>query len=381
MKSSGMPAWMKTTLLWGLIFLLVYGLMALEARQKEGRGSVRATTYSVDPRGYKALYLWFESMDIPIKRWSKPLRELPQEASSVLIVEPEVGPDRGEMKSLDLWIKGGGTLILVMRSQNIFLQRFGLHAETRGDVYEEKEVLSQPGPYTAGVRTILSKNHPNLYPDQPEWIFHLRDNKGGLLAVMNHGLGRVIVLSDIILLSNGTLRKGDHAKLALNLLLTHRGEGALLVDEYHHGYGRATSVLGYLARSRAFVPFLQGLLLLLILWAAFGRRFGPSRSRGEEEGQTSLAYFKAIGQLFQRAGARNLALETSVRWAQEESRKYLIDRDAGFQKKLQTIKADLKNREMTDQELLVRVKGLHEALDSARRKMPGKGGAVDSAGD
>lgn len=91
-----------------------------------------------------------------------------------------------------------------------------------------------------------------------------------------------------------------------------------------------------------------------------------------------MAYFKAIGQLFQRAGARNLALETSVRWAQEESRKYLIDRDEGFQKQIKIIRANLNNREMTDRELLVQVKGLHEALDTARRRKPGQGKVVDT---
>lgn len=378
MKGGDIPAWMKRAVLWGLIFLIAYGLMALEARQKDEKGSVRATTYSVDARGYKALYLWLESMGIPIKRWSKPLRKLPQEASSLLIVEPEVGPDPGEMKTLGLWIKGGGTLILVMQSQNVFLQRFGLYTKVIRGVYKGKEILSQPGPYATGVQTILSKGHSDLSSDRPEWVFHLRDNRGGLLAVMNHGRGRVIVLSDILLLSNGSLRKGDHAALALNMLLTHRGEGTLLVDEYHHGYGRATSVLGYLRRSRAFVPFLQGILLLLILWAAFGRRFGSPRPLVEEERQTSMAYFKAIGQLFQRAGARNLALETSVRWAQEESRKYLIDRDEGFQKQIKIIRANLNNREMTDRELLVQVKGLHEALDTARRRKPGQGKVVDT---
>ena len=112
--------------------------------------------------------------------------------------------------------------------------------------------------------------------------------------------------------------------------------------------------------------------MLLILWAAIGRRFGPPRALGGEERPTSMAHFKAIGQLFQRAGARKLALETSVRWVQGESKKYLVDRDKVFQKKIRTIGADLKNREMTDRELLVRVRGLYAALDLARRRLPGQ---------
>ena len=365
------PAWLKTVILWGLVLLATYGVIALEAKQKGDLGSMRATTYNTAARGYKALYLWLRALDVPIERWSRSLRDLPKETSTVLIVDPEIGPDRGEMKALDLWVKAGGTLIMVMWPPNVFFEYFGLRADPTMGKGKEEKVLFQPGPYTRGVLTVLSKRHPDLRSDRPEWVFHLRDRMGGLLAVMNHGKGRVIALSDTVLLSNGSLREADHAPLALNLLLTHRGAGSILVDEYHHGYGRATSVLGHLGRSRVLTPFLQGILLLLFLWVGIGRRFGPPRSPVKEDGRSSMAYFKAIGQLFHRAGARNLALETSIRWIQEESKKSMIDGDSIFQNKIQTVKANLKNRELSDRELLLEVRGLYEALESARGKVPG----------
>jgi hypothetical protein len=82
-----------------------------------------------------------------------------------------------------------------------------------------------------------------------------------------------------------------------------------------------------------------------------------------------MAYFKAIGQLFQRAEARNLALETSVRWIQDESKKLLVDKDPVFQKRIQEEKSNLKKRELTDRELLLQVRGLHEALEAVRKKV------------
>lgn len=368
-NSGKRPLWLKTGLLWGLIFLAAYGLVALEARQKGEKGPGHSTTYSASSGGYKALYLWLRDLGVPIRRWSKSLRDLPKEASSILIADPEVGPESGELNALDRWVKSGGTLILVVRPPNVFLENFGLRAEGAKSRDNERDVLSQPGPYTGGVRTILSKWHPDLITNQPEWVFHLRDRWGGLLAVKNHGKGRVIALSDPILFTNGALREGDHAALGLNLLLTHRGKGSILVDEYHHGYGRATSVMGHLSQSRAFAPLLQGVVLLLILWAGIGRRFGPPRSLIREDTQSSMAYFKAIGQLFQRAEARNLALETTVRWSRDESKRLLVDKDTAFQKRIQKVKSDLKNREITDKELLEQVQGLHEALEAARKKV------------
>jgi hypothetical protein len=127
MKSGKRPLWLKTGLLWGLIFLAAYGLVALEARQKGEKGSVRATTYSASSGGYKALYLWLRDLGVPIRRWSKSLRDLPQEVSTILIADPEVGPESGELKALDRWVNSGGTLILVMRPPHVFLENFGLH--------------------------------------------------------------------------------------------------------------------------------------------------------------------------------------------------------------------------------------------------------------
>ena len=90
-----------------------------------------------------------------------------------------------------------------------------------------------------------------------------------------------------------------------------------------------------------------------------------------EDRQSSMAYFKAIGQLFQRARARKLALETSIRYIQEEAEKSKIDGDSTLEKKIQTLKANLKNRELTDRELLSEVRGLYEVLEATRGKVPG----------
>ena len=185
-KGRGRPAWLKPVILWGLILLAAYGVIASEAKQKGDLGSKRATTYGTAAMGYKALYLWLQALDVSIERWSKPLYDLPDEASTVLVVDPEVGPDRGEMKALNLWVKTGGTLIMVMRPPNVFFEYFGLGADLiQGKDHKEK-ALFQPGPYTEGVLTVNSKGHPDLHSNRPEWVFHLRDGMGGLLAVMNH---------------------------------------------------------------------------------------------------------------------------------------------------------------------------------------------------
>jgi hypothetical protein len=371
MKRERRPIWLKLGILGILLFLAAYGLVALEAQRKDREGPVRCTTYSTAAGGYKILYLWLRELGVPVRRWEKPLDDLPPAASVLMIVEPELGPGTGELKALRGWVYKGGTLILVVRPPNVFLKQFGLEQAVYSDHNKEDEdqsVLFQPGPYTQGVQTILYRGYPKLTSDRPEVIFHARDTGGGLLAIVQEGKGRVIALADPTLFCNKSLKDGDHSRLALNMLLAHHTEGTLLIDEYHHGYGRATSVLGHLARSRALEPLLQGVLLLLILWAAWGRRFGSPRPLVKEEQRSSMQYVGAMAQLFQKAQARGLAIKSVTRWIEDEAKKLLVDKDHTFQMTLQAAQGRVKEQKITDRELLVQVRNLYRALDGARSR-------------
>ena len=189
--------------------------------------------------------------------------------------------------------------------------------------------------------------------------------------VLDEGKGRVIGLSDPSLFSNVSLRDGDHARLSLNLLLSHRGNGELLIDEYHHGYGRATSVLEHLFSSRTLIPLLQGMFIFLVLWAGKGRRFGPPRQLLQEERSSSLEYVRAMAQLYQRAKVRALALKAVVSWIEEEAKNILVHRDRNLQNKLLAARQHLEIEDTTEKELLNICRGLYLALEEARRRAMG----------
>jgi hypothetical protein len=364
----------KQGLLWLLLFLCAYGLITLEARNKKVQGPVRRTTYSAAGGGYKVLYLWMQAMGVPVKRWENSFSDLGPEASVLLIADPEIGPGTGELKALKNWVLKGGTLILAIRPPNVFLKYFGLESAV-GDHAKNGDhtVWFQPGYYTRGVRAIEGRRHPGLKSDRPEVIFHIRYRCGGYLAVMQEGKGRVIALADPSLFGNKSLKKGDHARLALNLLRNHYTEGALLFDEYHHGYGRATSVLVHFGRSRALEPLLQIMLLLLMLWAARGRRFGPPRPLIEKIQRSSMQYVKAMAQLFERYRVRGLALESNIRWVEDEAKRLLLEKDRALQQTLNAVRQRLQNQEINDHELLLDVRNLYKALHRAQNKATGTG--------
>jgi hypothetical protein len=361
----------KAGLLAVLLMLVFVVIVGIDAYQKIRRQPGPPSTYNAASAGYKALYLWLRGMGIPAERWERPLTELTREAAVLLMISPRLGPEPGELKALEAWVSGGGTLILVSFPWNAFAKHFGFEMK-RGfsdkKKPDDKESLSfQPGPYVRGQRTIMSKIHSGVDYPKAQAIVHSRDVFGNLIMVLEEGKGRVIMISDPSLFSNLYLRSGDHARLALDVLLTHLEEGQILVDEYHHGYGRATSVAAYLFQSEAFVPLLQVVFLVLLLWGAAGRRFGPARPLRRETDRSSMEYVRAMAELFHSVKARRLALESVVRWFDEEARRLLLGKDSAFQKGMAEAKKQALLETMTDRDLVSVVRKLYGALARARK--------------
>jgi hypothetical protein len=57
-------------------------------------------------------------------------------------------------------------------------------------------------------------------------VVHLVDDQGALLIDFNYGSGRVAILTDPYIVSNGGIRLNDNLQLAINLLTA--GDGSLL---------------------------------------------------------------------------------------------------------------------------------------------------------
>jgi hypothetical protein len=362
---------MKRAIPFAFLFFAIYALVWLGQWVGRGKEPGSPTTYGTGTAGYKVLYLWLEHLGIPVTRWERDLKAIPEEASVVAILEPELGPDPGELGALEGWVRRGGTLFLASRFPNPFLKHFDVDLELSKPEAGEDELGIQPGPYIRSRIAIRTERHLTFSSRRPEMVVHAGDKWGALVGVVEEGRGRVIVLSDPALFSNLKLREADHGRLALDLLLSHLGKGNLLVDEYHHGYGRATSVIGHVLSSRVLGLFFQGGIILLILWAAAGRRFGSPRPLPSEVPRSSLEYVRAMANLFQRAKASRLALETVSRWIEDEARRLLIDKDPGLREKLRRAKERYQIEGVADRDLLLHARDLYEAFERARKKAPG----------
>ncbi|NIQ87623.1 MAG: DUF4350 domain-containing protein, partial [Deltaproteobacteria bacterium] len=92
MNKGGRATWLLMGGLGIMLFLAAYGLVALETSQTDKQSPQRRTTYSATAGGYKALYLWLQSLDLPVGRWEETFESLPQDGSVLVLVEPELGP-------------------------------------------------------------------------------------------------------------------------------------------------------------------------------------------------------------------------------------------------------------------------------------------------
>lgn len=145
-------------------------------------------------------------------------------------------------------------------------------------------------------------------PMSPAPVVHLGDSRGALLVDYPLGSGRIVVLSDPYIVSNGGISLSDNLQLAINVLT--RTTGLIAFDEYHHGKGTTRNALiGYFSGT-PILPILGQLvaLILVILWTS-SRRFARPLPLQRIDRRSSLEFVASMAELQQRSRAYDLAIE------------------------------------------------------------------------
>ncbi len=171
----------------------------------------------------------------------------------------------------------------------------------------DDEFEAEPSPAPAPV------GPPAAAPDEstrvsPAPVVHLGDSQRALLVDYPHGNGRIVILSDPYIFSNGGLSLRDNLQLAKNLLTT--TEGLIAFDEYHQGKGtNSNALIGYFSGT-PILPILGQLvaLILVILWTS-SRRFARPLPLKRIDRRSSLEFVASMAELQERARAFDLAIE------------------------------------------------------------------------
>jgi hypothetical protein len=279
------------------------------------------SSYNARGGGSMGLYLWLQALGIRVRRWEQPFQELClcQDATVLLVIGPRVVPiEEGELKSLEEWVGQGGVLVLADNTVGTPVPgiwvgapvlKFGLRptlgASPSGSLWP-----TFPSRYIDGVGTIQPRGPVRFQRQVPEgWAPLFADAAGDWLAIRRLGRGTIIAVSDPGLFSNARLEVAGHARLILNIVQAHAGKGMVLVDEFHHGHGYQGAFSRYLKGTAVPWVLIQAALAFLAFLVARGTRFGAPVPPPEAARASSLEYVSALGDLYQRAGARGLAAE------------------------------------------------------------------------
>ncbi len=188
--------------------------------------------------------------------------------------------------------------------------------ESDDEWLEEDEPPPPPEPTTtpaSGVVTIVGETAepPDEEAQSPAPVEHLadgRDGPGSLLIDYAYGSGRIVILSDPYIVSNGGIKLSDNLHLAANVVAG--AGGSIAFDEYHHGHGSTRNpVFAYFAGTPVLWIFAQaGVILLAVLWTR-GRRFARPLPAPHVDRRSKLEFVASMAELQERARAYDLAVE------------------------------------------------------------------------
>jgi hypothetical protein len=349
-----------------LTFVVIIGLLIVISsisyvKKDDGQDMEIApnrSTYHGGPTGVRALHDFLNESGYKVIRWKETPQRLLSDSGNlvktfVVVGEIKVRFTDAEQEALTKWIAGGGHLVLIDRnpqqdrdatkagSWNITVRR--LESPTLEiNPANSQQMTDQVTAFQPVQPTLLTRNVESVMPsrfatrlniaplsaveqhtDDPTEtdeeppppsststapVVHMRDDQGALLVDFTYGSGKVVILTDPYIVSNGGIRLNDNLQLAVNLLTA--ADGLIAFDEYHQGKGRSqNSFAGYFAGTPVLLVAAQiGLVVLLILWTR-GRRFGRPLPLPQVDRRSSLEFVASMAELQQRARAFDLAIE------------------------------------------------------------------------
>lgn len=383
----------------------------------------RPSTMFTDPSGARALLLVMRRLLPSAEQWRRPLYRLPDAGrdapSSLIVADPRIPMSESELTALQKWLNSGGQLILL--SRNGWPLR-GRHAseQTAQQADEDSEKDSEGEIPTV---TLLSRYVPKLRwtkpvefsispangPSIPEpelklrWrrSFSMVGNSEVIAGVLDRSLaveipvgqGRIVAVADSTMISNASLRRSDNAVWLVNLVAGW-GNGRVLFDEYHHGFGEkpgTTSLAGAFAATPWGWCLGQITAAGLLYIFCYRRRFGRISEPPILQRSDPLDQVDARAGIFAAAGARQLAGQLIVQNLSQElsqalGRKIDVTRDDALANRKRatpaasSLWAELRaltdkverNESLTEREFiqLGRLAGAiaHEGIDHSRRE-------------
>ncbi len=288
-----------------VVFVLASGLAILLS--PGGKADEQfATSYSTVSEGTKAAYLLLQESGYHLERWQRSPEQLPTSGKSVLLLtDPTATPDPSEVNALNRFVSNGGTLILAGPLASIFTSSPPPVPLPMATESWETFPAITPSAQARGASSI-KLNASARWPSSSAGIPLYGDDRGPVVMQFPIGKGQILWLVSSSLLSNAGLREADN----LEFLLASVGsrENHVLWDEYFHGH-RESAPIPAAVHSQVKWLTAQLAFLALAVLLTFSRRSGPQRAPVAESRLSSLEFVSALGDLYERAGTVNVAVD------------------------------------------------------------------------
>lgn len=321
--------------LFGLMFLLIIFTAWQEQRRQQELPSL--TSFSNQPDGARALYLWLDELGYTPANRSQVRYTIPAEADMVLLLEPLLILQETELRLLEDWVEAGGILIIAgqswatLQAMSYFEIRTHIRSSAETAEFRPTTPLWQSPPLT---------DYPDwespfyLVSEQTEVTVQGVVNYDSVLLSQPLGEGQLWLLSDATIFTNLGLQQPGSAALVQNMISQIGPEGVIWFDDWHRGIQpQETSeiLVGDLNDWLRRTPMGQAILLLAaILFVGLllrGRPFGPPVPLPDTTRRRApLEYITAIANLSRRAGhTQAIAHDYQQRLKRRLARRYRLN--------------------------------------------------------
>lgn len=288
-----------------VVFVLASGLAMLLSPESDADEHL-ATSYSTVSEGAKAAYMLLQESGYQVERWQRSPQHLPTSGKSVLLfTDPTATPNAEEVTALQRFVSNGGTLILAGQMGFMFTSLPPPGPLPLASEGWETFLAITPSAQARDASSIKLDTSPR-WGSPPAGIPLYGDDRGPVVMQFPIGKGQILWLASASLLSNAGLREAGN----LEFLLASVGsrENHVLWDEYFHGHRESTPVAAA-AHSQVKWATAQLAFLALAVLLTFSRRSGPQRAPVAESRLSPLEFVSALGDLYQRVGTANVAVD------------------------------------------------------------------------
>jgi len=299
-----------------VILLLASVLLAPPERQLQ---SLVPSTYSGQPNGAEAAYVFLSESHYLVRRWEASPVDLDVEPGETLLVlaEPFQPPAENEKKALHEFVKAGGHILFTGGNIRTYFPDASPNAVSLPPIPMEHTALWQtygpaiPNRLAHGAQRVtfdLQQYWGDLKPSQ---LALYGDVNGAAVVSWQIGDGEILWWTASTPLTNEGIVKDDNLAFFLNAA-RNWSDGKpynIYWDEYFHG--QRNSPWGYLAKTPLGWGSLQFVLLALAILFTFSRRSGPTFMPAGGSRLSPLEFVDTLGGLYERAGASGSAVAVS----------------------------------------------------------------------